>query len=257
MGPLDALGLPAEALTGFLLGAVRAAAWLFLAPPFNTRMIPASIKALIAVGLTLPVSAQLAEQATALDTAGFVGAVVLQLVTGAALGFLTQLAFAAVQAAGDLIDLFGGFTLAFGYDPLSMSQSSVFGRVHQLLAVTLLFTSGAHLLVFRGFLGSYRSIPVDSAVDLARLGEALTTGVGGFFLAALQIAAPIIGVLVVADVGLGLLTRVSPSLNALSLGFPVKILLTLVVIGTTFPLLPGVVTALVETGVRAVQAVGG
>ena len=35
-------------------------------------------------------------------------------------------------------------------------------------------------------------------------------------------------VLFLADVGLGLLTRVAPALNAFSLGFPLKILLTLV-----------------------------
>ena len=49
------------------------------------------------------------------------------------------------------------------------------------------------------------------------------------FVAALQIAGPLLVVLFLADVGLGLLTRVAPALNAFALGFPLKILLTLVV----------------------------
>ena len=32
-------------LTAFALALVRAAAWIFVSPPFNTRMIPATVKA--------------------------------------------------------------------------------------------------------------------------------------------------------------------------------------------------------------------
>jgi flagellar biosynthetic protein FliR len=244
-------------LLGLVLGAVRAAAWLLLSPPFNTRMVPGTAKGLLAVALALPVADRLAEQVDLTDVPALIGAVVVQVAVGAALGFTTQLLFAAIQAAGDLIDLFGGFTVAFGYDPLSMSQSSVFGRLHQLLAVTLLFTSNAHLMVVQGFLRSYEVLPIGEGLALDRLAATLVPGIGTFFLSALQIAAPLIGVLFVADVGLGLLTRVSPSLNALSLGFPIKIMLTLVVIGFTFPLLPGVVESVVDDAVQAVMAVTG
>lgn len=254
---MPAVDVSTSALIGVVLGAVRAAAWVFLTPPFATRTIPSAVKGILAVALALPVSPRLAEQVPDLSVPALLGAAVLQVLTGAALGFLTFLFFAAVQAAGDLIDLFGGFTVAFGYDPLSMTNSSVFGRLHQLLAVTLLFATNAHLLVIRGFLASYDAVPVDAAVDLSRLGSALASGVGEFFLAALQIAAPLIGVLFVADVGLGLLTRVSPSLNAFSLGFPAKILLTLLLIGFTFPLLPGAVESVAEAGTRAVARVVG
>lgn len=249
---LDA-GLPT--LLGLALGAVRAVAWLVLAPPFATRAVPGPVKGVLAVALALPVTPRLAEQVPDFSGPALIGAAALQALTGAALGFTTYLLFAAVQAAGDLIDLFGGFALAFAFDPLAMTQTSVFGRVHQLLAVTLLFATNGHLLMVRGFLTSYDALPVDAGVDLARLGPTLVTGIGEFFLAAVQIAAPLIAVLFVADVGLGLLTRVSPALNAFSLGFPAKIMLTLVLVGFTFPLLPGAVESVAETATRAVLAV--
>jgi flagellar biosynthetic protein FliR len=243
------------ALLGLLLGMVRAVAWLVVTPPFATRSIPAQVKGVIAAALTLPVLPRLTTDVPDLAVPALVGAAVLQALTGAALGFLTYLLFAAVQAAGDLIDLFGGFTLASAFDPLSMSQNSVFGRIHQLLALTLLFITGAHLMIIRGFLTSYDAIPVTGGVDLDRLHEVLLPSVGLFFLSALQIAGPLVAVLFLADVGLGLLTRVSPQLNAFSLGFPVKILLTLALVGFTFPLLPGVVEEVAEAGTRAVLAV--
>lgn len=242
-------------LLGLLLGSVRSATWLMISPPFNTRMIPGTVKGVIAVALALPVTPSLATDLPDLSVPALISAVVLQALTGAGLGFLTYLFFAAVQAAGDLIDLFGGFTIAAGYDPLSMSQTSIFGRFHQLLGVVLLFTTNAHLLIIRGFLTSYQAIPATKGIDLGRLEKELIPGAGSFFLAALEIAAPMVGVLFLADVALGLLTRVSPQLNAFSLGFPIKILTTLLLIGFTFPLLPGAIENLSDAGAGAVMSV--
>ena len=50
---------------------------------------------------------------------------------------------------------------------------------------------------------------------------------GDMFVAALQIAGPLIVVLFLADVALGLLSRIAPQLNAFSLSFPLKTGLTL------------------------------
>ena len=49
-----------------------------------------------------------------------------------------------------------------------MSQNSVFGRFHGLIALVLLFATNAHLLVIRGFLTSYDAIPVTSGVYAQR-----------------------------------------------------------------------------------------
>jgi flagellar biosynthetic protein FliR len=62
-------------------------------------------------------------------------------------------------------------------------------------------------------------------------------------------------VLFLADVGLGLLTRVAPALNAFALGFPLKILLTLALIGTAYVALPGLVSSLADEAVRTMMGV--
>jgi flagellar biosynthetic protein FliR len=126
-----------------------------------------------------------------------------------------------------------------------------------MIALVLLFTTNAHLLVINGFLLSYDSIPVTDGVDLHRLQAALLAGIGEFFVSALEIAAPLVAILFLTDVALGLLTRVSPQLNAFSLGFPIKIFTTLAVIGFTFPLLPGVIDNIADAGTRAVLLVAG
>ena len=61
-------------------------------------------------------------------------------------------------------------------------------------------------------------------------------------------------VLLLADVALALLSKAAPALNIFSLGFPVKIMLTLALLGLTFPLLPPALDALMETAVGAMTA---
>ncbi len=242
-------------LLGLVMASVRAVAWLTVAPPFATRAIPAPVKVIFAVAMSLPVAGRLSTQMTDTSVAALISSTVLQVFTGVALGFTTYLLFAAVQAAGDMIDLFGGFTLAAAYDPLSNNQSSVFGRFSNMLGLTLLFTLNGHLLVLRGFMSSYDAIPLDAAVKPEVLMRVLTDGLGTFFLAALQIAAPLIAVLFLVDVGLGLLTRIAPALNAFQLGFPAKILATLLLVGLSLPLLPTAVQHIVDLSVRATMAV--
>jgi flagellar biosynthesis protein FliR len=239
-------------LVGFLLAMVRGAAWLVVAPPFNSRVVPGPVKAGLAVALAVPVAPQLAASAPEATVPALLAAAVVQVFAGVSLGFVTYLIFAAVQAAGDLIDLFGGFSLASAYDPLSMQQNSIFGRLNSQLAVMLLFAIDGHLLIVRGFLASY-----DASISLGGLARLLTTGIGQFFLAALQIAAPLLGVLFLVDVGLGLLTRIAPALNAFSLGFPAKMFATLLLVGILLPLLPEAVKSLVELSLSAVRAVSG
>jgi flagellar biosynthesis protein FliR len=244
-------------LIALLLASVRAAAWLVVCPPFNSRIVPAPVKALLALAISLPLVPRLDDQVPALEVGSLLVAAVEQVVVGVALGFITAVFFAAIQAAGDLIDTFGGFSMSFALDPMSTSQSSVFGRFYNLIAVTLLFATDGHQMVLRGFLESYRTLPLDGALSLSRLGTVLSHGLPEMFVAALQIAGPLIAVLFLTDVAFGLLNRVAPALNAFALGFPAKILITLVLGGSAIAVLPDALEGLMERAVRAVLSVAG
>ena len=248
---------PTTQLLAIMLGSIRAGAWMTICPPFSSRLIPTPVKALLSVGLALPVAPYLTGSLPSIQTSAIIACAILQFFIGAALGFITYLFFSAVQAAGDLIDVFGGFTLAAAYDPLSMNQSSIFGRFYNLVAVTLLFASDEHELVLHGFLQSYRTLPLNVNFSMATFNALLTKGVGEMFLAGLQIAGPMIAVLFLTDVAFGLLNRVAPALNAFQLGFPAKILLVLVLSGTAIAVLPKALGALIDKAVDAVVYLSG
>ncbi|SDT75868.1 flagellar biosynthetic protein FliR [Actinoplanes derwentensis] len=246
----------AEFLT-IMLGAVRTGAWMMLCPPFNSRLIPAQVKALLSVGLTLPMAPYLKSTTPSFETKDLIFNVLMQAFVGASLGFLTLLLFASVQAAGDLLDLFGGFSLAATYDPFSQSSASIFGRFYNLVALTLLFATDGHQLILRGFLQSFRTLPLDASFDMETLSRLLLRGVGEFFMSAVQIAGPLIAVLFLADVALGLLNRVAPALNAFQLGFPIKIFLLVTLAGIAIGLLPSVVSSIVDKAVTVVIRLSG
>jgi flagellar biosynthetic protein FliR len=176
---------------------------------------------------------------------------------GAALGFLTRLVFSAVESAGSLLDVFGGFSLAAAYDPLETTNTSIFGRFYGLLCTTLIFATDAHLLIFQGFLHSFTAVPLDGHISMAHLDAVLTHGFSAMFVAAVQIAGPLIVVLFVADIALGVLNRISPQLNALALSFPLKIGLTLMLTGAGLTLMPGVITQLASKAAGLITAVTG
>jgi flagellar biosynthetic protein FliR len=88
-------------------------------------------------------------------------------------------------------------------------------------------------------------------VPTEQLASVLMTALAMMFLAAVQIAGPMVAVLLLADVALALLSRAAPALNIFAFGFPLKIMLTLLLLGLTFPLLPPALDALLEQATRA------
>lgn len=232
-------------VVGYLLALTRTIAWVMITPPFGTRMVPTRIKVGLAAALTLAVGARVEGQAVDLDTASLITAAGTQVAIGVTLGFIGVLVFAAVQAAGAMLDLFGGFAMAQVFDPQSNVQTSLFGRFYNLLAITLLFSLGGHLLLVRGFLRSFDAVPT-TGLRTGGLAHLLTNDVGLLLVAALEIAAPLLAALFLADVALGLLSRAAPEMHVFVLGLPVKILLTLTLTGLALPLLPGAVASLVD-----------
>jgi flagellar biosynthesis protein FliR len=249
--------IAATMLSGYLLALARTGGFILLAPPFNTRAFPAQARAGLAFALAIPLATWTTPTAPALGSNEMIGRMLLQILMGVTLGFFVQLAVAAIQTVGDLIDVAGGFSISIGNDPLLLVQSSVMGRLHQLLAVTLLFVGDGHLIILQGLTRSLQLMPTPE-LNLSTIAAAVTTGVSGMFLAAVQITAPILAALLIADIALGLLTRAAPALNAFALAFPLKIMLSLLLIGLILTQLPGALSRLVaEAAATMLRLAGG
>ncbi len=252
------ISLAAEPAIAYLLASLRIVAWLVVVPPFSNRGIPVTAKIVLAIGLSFAVAPSVIESGVPTATVGLILTALTQVAVGLALGFVTSLLLGTIAAAGAMIDVFGGFALAAAFDPLSMNMNTVFGKFHSMLATMLLFASGGHLLVIGGLLKTFTILPLGESPDLSGAPEVMLTAFGVFMVTAVQIALPMIAVLFIADLGLALLTKVSPQMNAMNVMFPAKIGLVLLLLGLSFPALPEVSARLVElVNEAAVALLGG
>ena len=236
-------------VSGYLLALVRAGAWVFVCPPFGNKSVPMIVKVGLAAALALAVGPRLAGQAVPLEAGPLLSAAVLQVAAGVALGFLGVVLFATFSFAGGLIDLVSGFSVAQLFDPGNNAPVSIFGQFYGVLATTLLFAIDGHLLLVRGFLTSFTAAPLTS-LSTDSMAKLLTGDIALFFVSALEIAAPLLAALFLAEAALGLLARAAPQMNIFQLGLPVKILVTLTLAGLALPLLPDAVSGMTNQIVK-------
>lgn len=238
---------PSQLLGGFL-AFMRASAWVAVTPPFSNRSIPLPAKVALAGGLAIAASGQMASGPLPTDTVGLVGATVIQVFVGLSLGMVVSILMSAVQAAGSALGVFGGFALPEGLDPMSQQEANVIGQTYGLMAVTLLFVLDGHVFLVKGFMESFSAVGV-SVQSVGSVAQTLVHDLAVFFISALQMAAPLLAVLFMAQVVLGLLAKAAPQLNVFVLGLPFQVLLTLALIGIGVRILPGFITRLVVQAV--------
>jgi flagellar biosynthetic protein FliR len=223
-------------LSGFLLALARSTPWVFITPPFSTKGIPLQVKTGFAAALALAGASHVAGAGLPVGDGAYVVALFTQLMVGFALGLTALLLISAIQAAGTLIDHFAGFNFAQFYDPLTEVQSSPMSRLYNILAITLLFAVNGHLVLVRGFLTSYAAVPLQG-MRFGNVAQLLTHDLGFFLVAAIEVAAPVLAVLFLAEVAMGLLARAAPKLNVFMEGFPVRILIAVTLVGLSVPLI--------------------
>lgn len=240
-------------LIAWLLGFVRAGAWLAIVPPFsNRRVIPAPALVGVAGALALLAAPRIPPGAVPTDTAGLIGAVVLQAFTGLVLGLPVLMLLSAFASAGGMVDLFGGINLPPSLDPLSQNQTPLLGQLYEQVALALLFVSGGELLIVHGFEASFGTQGL-TLTSTARLAALFTGDLATCFVAGLEMAAPIILVLFATQVVLALLAKAAPQMNVWMLGFPLQVLLSLALVGVGITVLPGYLNNIVG---RVLQDMG-
>ena len=229
-----------QALSVFLLVLARTSAWVVVVPLFTPRGIPGLAKTGLAAGLSLFLTPLLSADIEApVAAVGYALSVAGQVAIGLVLGFLTQLVFSAVDVAGGLADYASGFSYGAMLDPVSGAQSAAFARLTTVTFLSLLMVTEGYRTVFAGFVSSFRALPLDHLPSLsASTGQVLGNALSGVFVAALQIGAPLLGVLFLTEVALAMAGRFVPQANAVSVGLPVKALVALSATGAMLALLP-------------------
>ena len=235
-------------LVAFFLALARASGWIVMVPPFTNRQsVPPVVTVATAVGLSLLVTPLVPVATLPTQVAGLLASLVVQVVTGAAMGFVVALLLTTVSAAGSFVDLMGGLNLPPSIDPLGLDQSPAMGLFYEQVAMVLLFSSGGYLVMVDGFARSFQ-MPGFTLASTSLLSRILVVDLATFFLSALEMAAPLLAVLFATQIVLALLTKAAPQINVWLLGMPLQIFISLILVGLGIAVVPGSLATLVMRG---------
>jgi len=202
---------------------VRIMALFATAPILNERSISKRVKIGLAVMITWLVMPLLpAVNVTLFSPPGFL-LLIQQMLIGIALGFTMQFAFAAVRLAGEVIGLQMGISFATFFDPGSRLNMPVLARFLDMLAMLLFLTFNWHLWLISLLVDSFHTLPIGGEPVNANAFMALVKSGGLIFLNGMMLALPLIVLLLMVNLVLGLLNRVSPQLSIFAIGFPITL----------------------------------
>ena len=143
---------------------------------------------------------------------------------GLALGVVLGVPFWAAEAAGDIVDLQRGSSMATLIDPSSASETSVTGTLFAVALVALFYSTGGLSVVLRTVYESYGIWPVASTAPVfsADTGRIVLSLLDDVMSMGLMLAIPIVLALLLSDVCLALVARAAPHLHVFDLSLSVK-----------------------------------
>jgi flagellar biosynthetic protein FliR len=240
---------------GLLL--VRPSTLIMTAPTFGGVFAPAPVK----LGLTLFLALALVNQ-TPVPAIGSAVGIVLVIAREMAIGLALSLATRALMAAAEMGGHLAGFQMGLSYaatiDPASGVRNNVLSTLYSNVAMVAFLLTNTHHAFLRALRDSYERLPIGAGQIGASLPQAITEMLGLVFSFGVRLAAPLIIVLLVAELALALVSRSAPALNLMVVSAPIRLLLGLALLGVVAPAAMGVLNNLsgsvLRLGIHAAEA---
>ncbi len=228
--------LAGNQLAGFMLVLARVTPLFILAPLFSSKMIPARVRGIIAVGISIGLApVALHGQHIPSDALTLAGLIVEGLLIGFGFAFSIAVLFAAFESAGALVDIISGFSYGSLINPMSGNQSGVISQFYSLVGTMIFLIIGGDAWMLRGIARTFQLVPLTSGPQISTLVGGAEQVFSTVFTSSLEIAAPVVIALLITDVAFGVVSRVVPQLSVFAVGFPAKVGVALAVVGVSLP----------------------
>lgn len=218
-------------LSAMTLALVRVSGMVTFAPFFSSAALPMRAKAVFTLAvayLLAPLVASLPNAHTALSFSSLLGELSVGLVYGLTLALLNEM----LLFAGQIVGLQFSFSLVNLLDPTTSIQTPLMGELFQLLGTLVVLAAGLDRILLASMVRSFRVAPLGSFALAPLTALSIVRAAGGIFLAAVELAAPVLAATLLVEVAVSLLGKLSPQLPVMSLTVPLKTL-------TGFALLTG------------------
>ena len=220
------LNYDASHLLGFILVLIRIGGIISTAPVFGSSNTPPQMKVIMSIMLALilyPFIPSITVFPNRPDH--YIVLIASELLIGMVLGIIARFLFGAVEFAGTVIGFQMGLGMANVFDPQSQEQISLVGRFESTTATLIFLAMDGHLIVLQALVRSYSVLPPGGSSISRPLIEKLTELSASIFVIGLQIGAPLIVALFLANAVVGLLARSVPQIQVFVVGFPLTLML--------------------------------
>ncbi len=228
-------------LYGFLLVLARVSGVIAFVPIPGLSAGPEVSRVILALALTislLPVwPAPILSGALLGRLLGWVGTeAAFGLTIGLAVSFLLE----GLQMAAQMIGLQAGYSFASTVDPSTQADTTTLQMMAQLFAGSLFFAFGFDRQVVHILARSLESVPSGTYSFSGPIVEAVTHLGSAVFSTGLQLAIPVLALLLLLDIAFAVLGRLQTQLQVLSLSFSVKTLAAVAFLGGVLSFYPAV-----------------
>lgn len=209
----------------------RIAGLLMAAPVIGTRSVPVRVRISMAVVITIVIF-PIIPAVPQIDPVSLQGALISmqQVIIGVGMGLSMRVIFTALELAGQAIGQLMGLMLASMVDPLNGNQVPIIGQFYLLLATLLFLVVDGHLMMIRVLAESFTSMPIGTTGISKNGAWEVLMWTGHIISTAVIIALPALVSLLIVNLSFGVMTRSAPSLNIFAVGFPVMIILGVIII---------------------------
>ena len=154
----------------------------------------------------------------------------LEFGVGITLAFVMRVFFTVVQVGGEVLDAQMGLNMAQVYDASSQINMTVTASLLNVLMVLTFFAENGHYTLLRIFLSSGEVVPYGTAT----LGQAVASGVAEVFFScmvlSLKLAFPILAAELLGELGMGILMKAIPQINAFVINIELKVIIGLLLL---------------------------
>jgi len=234
----------------FLLVFFRIIAMVELAPLVSSSSIPQVAKvglAMFLAGIAFP-SVLANTYAIPENILEYALLVLGEVAIGLLMGFILNLIFSAFQLAGQFFSLQMGFSASEVFDPLAQIEIPLMGEFLNLIAMLVFIsTQGMQKFLIVGVQSSFQHLrAIDLVTNRTGLIAVLISGLAGLFQSALTISFPILGTLLLVSIAMGLMAKAAPQMDVLSMGFPVSIGVSFLLLYATMPFLMSAMERIID-----------
>ena len=229
-------------LSALTLALVRISGVVLFAPFFSSNALPARTKAVFVLAvayLLAPVVASLPSAHAEVSFTAILGELAVGLVYGLSLALLSEM----LLFAGQIVGVQFSFSLVNLMDPSSPIETPLMGELFQLMGTLVLLGAGLDRILLASLVRSFRVVPLGTYALAPVTGLAIVRAAGGVFLAAVELAAPVLAATMLVEIAVSLMGRLSPQLPVMNLTVPMKTLTGFVVLSGSLALWPRFIEA--------------